>query len=176
MSSHQRTVRRGACFTRTASWPCSTSMATALGGSGRTSPSRTDQSPTHGNVATVRRLGVLVAALLLFILSACSDDYPRPSPGPEPSSATGRLGEACDRLVGRENLVQQTLDLADGEPLNGQGVQGKLFEIVADGPEELSDPVGVLVDFLDDQSAYLDDGEPNKKVTDAVARIKQICA
>lgn len=72
--------------------------------------------------------------------------------------------------------MQQALDLANGEPLNGQGVQGKLFEIVADGPDELSDPVGVLVDFLDDQKAYLDDGKPNQTVRNAVARIKRTCA
>lgn len=124
----------------------------------------------------MRRLGVLLAVLLLTALTACSDDEPKPSPSPDPTSATGRLGDACDRLLGVEDLVQQALDLANGEPLNGQGVQGKLFEIVADGPDELSDPVGVLVDFLDDQKAYLDDGKPNKTVRDAVARIERTCA
>lgn len=109
--------------------------------------------------------------------SEAGSDPATPAPtSPAASAATGALGTACADLLDDGGLVQQALDLADAEPQDGTGVQGRLFAIVSDGPDQLSDPVGQLVDFLDDQEAYVEDGHLSSSVTDAVTRIGKICA
>ena len=140
-----------------------------------------------GNVRAMRRLGAVLAAAVLVVVGGCSgDDGPKAgsdpassaptSPAASASAATGALGTACSDLLDDGGLVQQTLDLADAEPQDGAGVQAKLFAIVSDGPKQLSDPVGQLVDFLDDQEAYIKDGHLDESITDAVTAIGKACA
>jgi|GEM_PF-3957958 len=105
---------------------------------------------------------------LTMLLTACGDDS-----DPTPTTSSAAAGP-CDRLVGDGGLVEQALAVT--EPQDGSGIQGELFDIVANGPAELQDPVGQLVDFLDDPQTYLTDGQPDETVTSAVAEIEAACS
>ncbi len=55
-------------------------------------------------------------------------------------------------------------------------VQQALFEIVLTGDKKLANPVGQLVDFLDDPAAYLADADLTARVERAADEIRRVCA
>jgi hypothetical protein len=125
---------------------------------------------------------IVMAAVLL---SSCgsgsdgssSDGSSRPSPTNDPATVEG----ACRIMLdGPDDLLQQTLTFPRPKSASAAdrsaAIQEQLFEIVAAEQETLADPVGVLVDFLDDPRAYTKDGKLDDSITQAVATIRTTCA
>ncbi|NRQ51309.1 hypothetical protein [Aeromicrobium stalagmiti] len=95
------------------------------------------------------------------------------------------LEGACSLLVGpAARYVDDAL--AAGEAVRTSGgalanvdrateVQNQLFTVVAEGPAELKDPAGQLVDYLDDPEAYVEAGDLDPLVTEAAVEIKKTC-
>ena len=130
---------------------------------------------------------VAVLATALVVVGGCSgSDDPAPtatptSPAPTtpattPAPVPTTLAGACDRLLGEDGLVEQTLALVDAPLAERQPVQTALFELVTTDLPPIDDPVRRLVDFLDDPQAYLVDGRPDVFVTEAVDTIDAACA
>lgn len=105
----------------------------------------------------------------------------RTSDGAAPLTVVG----ACSQLVGpAATLVDDALGAGDAvTESNGAAadvtaaaaVQEKLFAIVSAGPDQLQDPVGLMVDYLDDPAAFEDPEGISDKVTGAVTSIDTIC-
>jgi hypothetical protein len=94
----------------------------------------------------------------------------------DPATVAG----ACEILVGKDHTLDDAMafpkqkESAADKALRGD-VQERLFSIVAANNEELADPAGQLVDFLDDPEEYIEDGKPVTLITDAVAKIRSTC-
>ncbi len=66
---------------------------------------------------------------------------------------------------------------ADGPAVDRGPLQEEMFRVVLSGPRHLKDPVGQIIDYLDDPAAYqpLDGGEDDV-VTRAVRRVESACS
>jgi hypothetical protein len=123
-----------------------------------------------------------MAALLLASCGSGSDGSSSDGPSRSPSTNDPATVEGACRIMldGPDDLLQQTLSFARPESASAAdssaAIQKKLFTIVAAEQETLADPVGVLVDFLDDPSAYVKDGKVDDSITQAAATIRKTCA
>ena len=131
---------------------------------------------------------VVVAALGLAGCGSSDSDQDAPS-SPATSSAAApssaaptssgdpaTLDGGCDILLGDEDLLEAALAAGEGDDAaERQRVQDRLFTIVSAKNDSLADPVGQLVDYLDDPSAYVEDGELDASVTTAESDIRETC-
>ncbi|ALX06260.1 hypothetical protein AERYTH_16925 [Aeromicrobium erythreum] len=83
----------------------------------------------------------------------------------------------CPALTGDDGLVDRALAGADLSGDERQSLQDTLFAVVSSGPKDLQDPVGQLVDYLDDPEAYQPlDGGSDDEVTAAAKAIRSACS
>jgi hypothetical protein len=107
---------------------------------------------------------------------ATSAAAPPTSAAPASSGDPATLEGGCDILLGDEDLLAAALAAGEGDDAaERQRVQERLFTIVSAKNESLADPVGQLVDYLDDPSAYVEDGELDASITTAEADIGATC-
>jgi hypothetical protein len=136
---------------------------------------------------------VVVMAIVALGVSGCgssdSDAETPASPstsstGPAPSSSAGPISSGdpatldggCDILLGDEGILDAALAAGEGDDdAERQRVQDRLFAIVSAKNDSLGDAAGQLVDYLDDPSAYVKDGELDASVTTAEADIRETC-
>jgi hypothetical protein len=105
------------------------------------------------------------------------------STGPAPSSAgpissgdPATLEGGCDILLGDEGVLDAALAAGEGDDeAERQRVQDRLFAIVSAENDSLGDAAGQLVDYLDDPSAYMKDGELDASITTAEADVRETC-
>jgi hypothetical protein len=99
---------------------------------------------------------------------------------PKTNDPTTIEGACRIMLDGPDDLLRQTLSFPRPKSSSAARlsatIQEQLFTIVASGQETLAEPVGVLVDFLDDPRAYSKDGKPDDSITQAAATIRNTCA
>ncbi|MCO7239073.1 hypothetical protein [Aeromicrobium sp. CnD17-E] len=125
-----------------------------------------------------------LAAIGLALLTGCggSDDdgsSADASASPSASAALPSLDPAnpCPALVGDDGLVDRALAGADLSHDERQSLGEALFPVVSSGPKNLQDPVGQLVDYLDDPEAYQPlDGGSDDEVTAAAKAIRSACS
>lgn len=123
--------------------------------------------------------------IVVFAVTACGSES-SPSQSQPKASSSGTLTSNCEQLVGNRGLVARALALTypDGvTSTNPDGntdafrleVQDGLANIVFSGDKRLADPVGQLVDFLDDPPTYLRSKDLTAKVRRAAAEIRRTC-
>lgn len=128
-----------------------------------------------------RSLAVVVTAVVLGVAGCGSSDSS--SDGASGGAATGApttadpstLEGGCEILLGDERVLDATLEAAEGDDAERSRVQERLFAIVAAENDSLGDAAGQLVDYLDDPSAYVEDGELSADVSAAVADVRETC-
>ncbi|MEH3068568.1 MAG: hypothetical protein PGN15_11175 [Aeromicrobium erythreum] len=137
--------------------------------------------------ATVQdhRFLALLAVIGLVLLTGCSG--PDDADGADPQTSASASASAtlpsfdpsnpCPALVGDDGLVDRALAGSDLSRDDRQSLQDALFTVVSSGPKNLQDPVGQLVDYLDDPAAYQPlDGSPDDEVTAAKRAIRSACS
>ena len=125
----------------------------------------------------------VLAAVSLALLAACSGSgdsaLADASASPSATAAPPSLdpSDPCPALVGDDGLVARALAAADGPAVDRGPLQDEMFRVVLSGPRHLKDPVGQIIDYLDDPAAYqpLDGGEDDV-VTRAVRRVESACS
>lgn len=124
----------------------------------------------------MKRTSLVLHAALVTVLAAtgCGSDDDVPTR----SSDLATLSGACEALLGEDGesgLVSALVAVHEEALEERQIVQEDLFAIVVDGPEELRDPAGELVDVLDDPGLYFEDGQHDADVQAAFDRIDGVC-
>jgi hypothetical protein len=139
--------------------------------------------------AVRRRTGPLLAlgvAAVAVAATGCGSTSSDDGDGPG-ASDPATFASDCERLVGPDGLVERALAFGDEAglaPADPEGdldsdrleVQDELFTVVSEGDDSLADPVGQLVDFLDDPQTYSDDEDLMEEVRGAAGEIEDLCA
>lgn len=128
-----------------------------------------------------RRVILTATATSVLALGACGAETAQAGATLEDASPdaspTMTMESTCDDLVGHAGLVAQAMAGAQASKAARTWVQGRLFEIVASGPATLQDPVGQLVDYLDDPVVHQPlDGGPDDEVTRAADVVLSVCS
>lgn len=127
-----------------------------------------------------------LAAIIAPAIAACGSESSPVQPNSSIASF-GTLAADCEQLVGGQGLVSRALaythpeEVVTADPYGNTDdfrfeTQDVLARIVFAGDRRLADPVGQLVDFLDDPPAYLRSEDLTAKVQSAGAKIRKICA
>lgn len=134
----------------------------------------------HGRTRRGRRARIAAAWIgvsALLMASACGGDDAAPADD-DPTQADTEAG-VCETLLGADlaggGLVDEVFEVHTAPLEERFSTQDALFTIVVEGPEDLTDPVGTLVDYLDDPAVYIEDGQPSDTVEEALQMIHTAC-
>jgi hypothetical protein len=125
---------------------------------------------------------IVMTALLLSSCGSGSDGSGSDRSSRSPTTNDPATVEGACRIMldGPDDLLRQTLSFPRPKSASAarlsSTIQEQLFTIVASGQETLAEPVGVLVDFLDDPRAYSEDGKLDDSITEAADTIRRTCA
>jgi hypothetical protein len=95
-----------------------------------------------------------------------------PVSGVDPSTLEG----GCEIVFGDEDLLKAALKFPKSkDEAERARIQERLFSIVSAKNESLGDAAGQLVDYLDDPSAYIENGKPVSSISVAISDIRETC-